>query len=312
MILTVTMNPSIDTRYELPRLVIDDVNRAVPERTPGGKGLNVSRVLAQLGEEVVATGLVGGHLGAYLTELLDSEGIAHEFSRIAGETRICLSILHEGNQTEILESGPEVSEAELDRFFETLRDLASRADLVTASGSLPRGVASDAYSRLLVACTRAGCGRVLLDSSGIPLGRALAGPDVPLLVKPNLSEANVLMGTDLDGSDAEGIVRAVRADPGLGRVPWVVVSLGPIGCVAVHGGRAWRAIPPRVAAVNATGSGDAMLAGLAHAISRGMDESDVLRVAVTCGTLNALDARTGCVPMGRWDEVAQAVRVGPV
>ena len=312
MILTVTMNPSIDTRYELSCLAIDDVNRATPERTPGGKGLNVSRVLAQLGEGVVATGLVGGHLGALLTELLDSEGIAHEFSRIAGETRICLSILHEGNQTEILESGPEVSGAELDRFFETLRPLASRADMVTASGSLPRGVAPDAYSRLLATCARAGCGEVLLDSSGVPLERALVGPNAPLLVKPNLSEANALMGTDLDSSDAEGIVRAVRADARLGRVPWVVVSLGRLGCVAEHDGRAWRATPPRVAAVNATGSGDAMLAGLAHAISRGMDEADVLRVAVTCGTLNAMDPRTGHVPLGCWDEVERAVRVEPV
>ena len=78
MILTVTMNPSIDTRYEVEHLVIDDVNRVTPQKTAGGKGLNVSRVLVQLGDDVLATGLLGGHAGAYLGELMDADA-----SRIA-------------------------------------------------------------------------------------------------------------------------------------------------------------------------------------------------------------------------------------
>ena len=69
MILTVTMNPSIVTRYQLDKLIIDDVNRVTPEKTAGGKGLNVSRVLLQLGDDVLATGLLGGHMGAYMAEL---------------------------------------------------------------------------------------------------------------------------------------------------------------------------------------------------------------------------------------------------
>ena len=108
MILTVTMNPAIDTAYQLDKLVIDDVNRVSPKKTAGGKGLNVSRVLCQLGDDVVATGLLGGHMGAYMGSLMDADGIKHDFTPIAGETRICLNILHEGNQTELLESGPEV------------------------------------------------------------------------------------------------------------------------------------------------------------------------------------------------------------
>ena len=75
MILTVTMNPSIDTRYQLDKLVIDDVNRVTPEKTAGGKGLNVSRVLLQLGDDVLATGLLGGHMGAYMAELMDADEV---------------------------------------------------------------------------------------------------------------------------------------------------------------------------------------------------------------------------------------------
>lgn len=78
MILTVTMNPSVDTRYQLDELVIDDVNRVTPEKTAGGKGLNVARVLGQLGDDVVATGLLGGHMGAYMAELMDANGIKND------------------------------------------------------------------------------------------------------------------------------------------------------------------------------------------------------------------------------------------
>ncbi len=102
MILTVTMNPSIDTRYQLDKLIIDDVNRVTPEKTAGGKGLNVSRVLLQLGDDVLATGLLGGHMGAYMAELMDADGVKNDFVPITGETRICLNILHAGNQTELL------------------------------------------------------------------------------------------------------------------------------------------------------------------------------------------------------------------
>ena len=84
MILTVTMNPSIDTRYQLDKLVIDDVNRVTPEKTAGGKGLNVSRVLLQLGDDVLATGLLGGHMGAYMAELMDADGVKNDFVPIAG------------------------------------------------------------------------------------------------------------------------------------------------------------------------------------------------------------------------------------
>ena len=95
MILTVTMNPSIDTRYTIDHLVVDDVNRVVPRTTPGGKGLNVSRVLCQLGDDVVATGLLGGHMGAFLADRMDDDGIPHDFVAIEGESRICIAVIHD-------------------------------------------------------------------------------------------------------------------------------------------------------------------------------------------------------------------------
>lgn len=196
MILTVTMNPSVDTRYQLDELIIDDVNRVTPEKTAGGKGLNVARVLGQLGDDVVATGLLGGHMGAYMAELMDANGIKNDFVPIKGETRICLNILHAGNQTELLESGPTIAPEELDAFTAKFAELASKADVVTISGSLPRGVEADYYAKITGIAENAGV-KVLLDTSGASLEAALKSEVKPELVKPNLTEINGLLGTSL-------------------------------------------------------------------------------------------------------------------
>ena len=278
MILTVTMNPSVDTRYQLDELVIDDVNRVTPEKTAGGKGLNVARVLGQLGDDVVATGLLGGHMGAYMAELMDANGIKNDFVPIKGETRICLNILHAGNQTELLESGPTIAPEELDAFTAKFTELAGKADVVTISGSLPRGVEADYYAKITGIAENAGA-KVLLDTSGASLEAALKSEIKPELVKPNLTEINGLLGTSFTTD------------------------------VGFHNGRAFRAKTPDIPAVNATGSGDSTIAGFAHAIAAGADDETVLRTANTCGKLNAMDPMTGHLVMDRWDEVYNGVVV---
>ncbi len=308
MILTVTMNPSVDTRYQLNKLVIDDVNRVTPEKTAGGKGLNVSRVLLQLGDDVVATGLLGGHMGAYMGELMDADGIRHDFAPIQGETRICLNILHEGNQTELLESGPEVSPAELDAFTAKFRALAAQANVVTISGSLPRGVEAGYYAKL-VRLAHESSAKVLLDTSGASLDAALASDVKPELVKPNLSEINGLLGTSFTPEDTDALQCALAEDARFAGIPWVVVSMGAAGSMGFHNGRAFRVVTPRVQAVNATGSGDSTIAGFAHAIAAGMDDVSTLTCANTCGALNAMDPKTGHLVLEKWDEVYNAVTV---
>lgn len=99
MILTVTMNPSVDIAYQLDVFNLDTVNRvAETHKTPGGKGLNVTRVLSQVGDDVLATGLLGGKIGEFIQKELDQVGIEHDFSPISGETRNCIAILHEGQR----------------------------------------------------------------------------------------------------------------------------------------------------------------------------------------------------------------------
>ena len=308
MILTVTMNPSIDTSYSVDRLVVDGVNRVEPIKTAGGKGLNVSRVLVQLGDEVVATGLLGGHMGEFIADRMDEDGIPHAFTRIAGESRVCISVLHEGNQTEFLESGPRVSASELASFYDDFGELVARASCVTMSGSLPAGVPQDAYAKM-VATARAAGVPVLLDTSGASLDAALDAPCKPTLVKPNLDEVNGLLGTSFTAADVPALRAALEADGRFSGIPWVVVSMGSAGSVAFCGGRVLRATSTPIEAVNATGSGDSTIAGFAHAIAAGMDERSVLAYGNACGKLTAMDPRTGHLPMELWDEVFASVSV---
>lgn len=308
MILTVTMNPSIDTRYTLDHLVIDDVNRVVPAKTAGGKGLNVSRVLVQLGDDVVATGLLGGHSGAYLGDLMDADGIAHRFTPIAGESRTCIALLHDGNQTELLESGPVVSAEELEAFVGNFTDLVSGTSCVTLSGSLPKGVPADTYARLVAIAADAGV-PVLLDTSGAALDAALEADVKPTLVKPNLTEINDLLGTSFGPDDLLDLQATLADDARFSGIPWVVVSMGAAGSVAFHAGRVLRARAPRIEAVNATGSGDSTIAGFAHAIAAGADDEEVLRCGNTCGTLNAMDPQTGHLVLEKWDEIHDGVEI---
>ena len=288
--------------------MIDDVNRVTPAKTAGGKGLNVSRVLVQLGDDVVATGLLGGHSGAYLGDLMDADGICHRFTPIAGESRTCIALLHDGNPTEFLESGPTGSADELAAVTDNYRDLVANADCVTISGSLPRGVDAGYYAELVRIAAEAGK-PVLLDTSGAALDAALAAPVKPTLVKPNLTEINALLGTSFTTDEAGALGDAVAADPRFAGISWVVVTMGGAGAVAFHEGRRYRVTTPPIAAVNATGSGDSTIAGFAHAIAAGSDDATVLKCGNTCGKLNAMDPQTGHLVIERWDEIYGAVEV---
>ncbi len=150
MILTLTMNPAVDIGYTVDTLKIDTVNRTKKvSKTPGGKGLNVSRVLKQLGSPVLATGLLGGHIGAFIKEKLDEVSLQNDFYPIQSETRNCIAILHEGSQTEILEAGPTITPEEQAGFLAHFENLLKEVDLITISGSLPSGMDDDLYATII-------------------------------------------------------------------------------------------------------------------------------------------------------------------
>ena len=304
MIVTVTMNAAIDKMYSVARNQPGEVLR-VREcvATPGGKGLNVARVIASMGESSLATGLVGGHSGRWVLEALDAQGIAHDFEHVAGETRTCINIVEEdGRQTEFLEPGFEVSGEGLERFMQRYAGLLGRCDMVTISGSVPRGVPTDAYARMVEAARRANV-PVLLDSSSALLAAGVKAR--PTLIKPNMDEIAQLLGRPVSPDDAPAAARALHE----GGIDYVVISMGKRGSLMVCAQGAFRATPPRIEAVSATGCGDSMIAGLAIALLRGYEPERMLRYATAVSAANALEKGTGCVVREKAEALLEGVQV---
>jgi tagatose 6-phosphate kinase len=149
MIATVTLNPAIDVRYNLSTLQMNKVNRVSSiDKTAGGKGLNVSRVLTQLGAEVTCTGFLGGKSGEWIADQLLESKLINRFVSIKGETRSCLAILSNEGHTEILEHGPKILETEKESFLEMYDSILEKTNYVVVSGSFPDGIESDFYQKL--------------------------------------------------------------------------------------------------------------------------------------------------------------------
>lgn len=294
MIVTVTMNPSIDISYPLDTLMLDTVNRTDRvTKTAGGKGLNVTRVIHDLGGDVLATGVLGGFHGAFIAEQLRQAGIKQEFTAIKEETRDSIAILHEGNQTEILEAGPTVSEEEVTLFLEKFRELIQKAAVVTLSGSLAKGFPSNFYQQLIeIAKTQNA--KVLLDTSGESLKQVLKGKAKPYLIKPNLEELEGLLGKTFSLQDLSAIKDALL-EPIFSGIEWIVVSLGKAGALAKHQETFYRIEIPTIEVVNPVGSGDATIAGFAYALAEGLKAEEQLKLCMATGMANAQERRTGHV-----------------
>ena len=290
MILTVTLNAAIDKRYVVEEVRTGEVNR-VKEcvYTPGGKGLNVSKPAAIYGAEVTATGFVGGHAGHYIEDALEPFGIKSAFYHMEAESRSCINIWDEKNQlqTEFLEPGFTVTEADFERFLEHFQGLAADADVVTISGSVPKGLDGTAYQRMVKLVREAGR-PVILDTSGKLLEQGIKA--APTMIKPNLDEIRMLTGKDC--TDLEEIIEAAKVLHGRG-IRIVTVSLGGDGAVVVSDEGAYRARVPRIHAVNTVGCGDSMTAGFALGLSEGLCVKKTLRKASAVSAAAAMREETG-------------------
>lgn len=306
MIAAITLNVSIDRRYVVENAGVGKVNRVKEcTCTAGGKGLNVARVVRALGASVTAGGIVGGDAGQYILHALDKENIEHSFSEAAGETRCCINIsdARSGEQTEYLEPGMTVMPEEYARFLATYDALCGRCDVITLSGSLPRGLSSRTYAELIERA-RTFSKPVLLDTSGEALRQAIRAR--PYAIKPNEDEIAALAGCDIaDDAALRRAAEAIGAD-GPDRV---VVSLGARGAMLVCSEGAFIGRPPKLKAVNTVGCGDAMTAAFAVALERGMAAADSLRFAITVSAASALNAGTGGMDLADFQRVEKDVAV---
>jgi 1-phosphofructokinase family hexose kinase len=300
MILTVTLNTAIDKTLAVPNFRLGRRHRTVEQTTmPGGKGVNVARVLKTLGQPVIATGLAGGPTGTRIVEQLTQLSVLSDFVRIGEESRTNTAVIDptNGEQTEINERGPRVSEQEVELFVDKLLYLAKGASLCVFAGSLPRNVEPDIYGRLIRELHKLGV-TTIVDTDGDPLRHAVrAEPDV---ISPNVLEAEELVGHEFN--DEEDHIVAVRemVDQGAGEA----IMTTEDGCYAyMHSGDAPGArtlyrlrvsgdlIEPRAT----VGSGDAFLAGFVAARYTGASTEEALIHGVACGAESTRHLGAGIV-----------------
>jgi 1-phosphofructokinase len=283
MIITVTLNAAIDKSLAVPNFRLGRRHRTVEQRTmAGGKGVNIARTLKALGQPVIATGFAGGATGTHIVEQLTEESILNDFVRIREESRTNTSVLDPttGEQTEVNERGPAVSEREIELFRDKLLYLARGAAIVVFAGSLPRGVEPDVYANLVRDLERLEVTSVV-DTDGEPLRQAVrAEPD---LVSPNVLEAEELVGHEFAGDRDRTMAVAEIAALG----PREAIMTLPDGCVAqvlIDGQRMLKRarIEPREP-IAKRGSGDAFLAGYLAARYEGRPPDQCLRFGVACG-----------------------------
>jgi 1-phosphofructokinase len=309
MIITVTLNAAIDKSLSVPNFRLGRRHRTVEQRTmAGGKGVNIARALKALGAPVIATGMAGGATGTRIVDELTAESILNDFVRIREESRTNTSVLDptNGQQTEINERGPAVSEHEVELFRDKLLYLARGAAIVVFAGSIPRGVDPDIYAILIRELQRSGVTTVI-DADGDPLHQSVrAEPDV---VSPNLLEAEELVGHEFNDDSERSL--AVREIVALGAREAIMTL--PDGCFAqilIDGQPQLRRarVEPREP-VAKRGSGDAFLAGYVAARYSDSSPEECLRFGVACGAESTGRLGAGLIDPGAVRRLASEVKL---
>lgn len=295
MIYTLTLNPALDYVVEVVDFSEGSINRTKNElKYPGGKGINVSRVLKRLGVSSTALGFIGGFTGDYIEKVLQQENIETDFVRVNGDTRINVKI-RGGKETEVNGGSPSISEEDI-RSLESRLALLDKEDQLVVAGSLPSMLPSDTYKRLMIRLKEKGT-RVYLDTSGEALTKALEAS--PYFVKPNHLELAELYGVSSISSVEEAVQYGKKLLDDFD-ISHAVISMAGEGAVYLHGDDAYQAKPPARPAVNSVGAGDSLVAGFIakHLLSNNPDE--VLAFAVSAGSATAF-SETFCTK----DEVEQ-------
>lgn len=294
MIATVTLNASVDKLYLVDSLHPYEVSRVKKvNNTAGGKGLNVSRIISQAGEDVAAAGIIGGYNGMLFESLITQKNIQKHFTRIEGETRCCVNLWDTSAQksTEYLEPGFFVTLEELERFVEDYIRVIQMSDAVCISGSTPPGTPDDFCARLVGIAKEYGK-PVLADVEGAQLKKAIGAK--PTVVKPNKDEIEQLY--PVDASSYAQLAQTARQiyEEGIGIA---AVSIGKEGAVIACDAGVYHARPPEIKVVNTVGSGDSMIAGFAIGICRGYPLMESIRYAAALAAANTLTMETGSFKM---------------
>lgn len=285
MVVSVTLNPSIDHAMFVENILLGDTNRVLRvERDAGGKGVNLSRVYAELGGSTIATGFLGGAAAMFIRQVLNNENVQDGFVEISGETRVNFSVEDNSKTppTTFNELGPIISDAEFEALKKKLSEISSEATWVALGGSIPPGIGKDAFKILGENVSK----RLALDADGEALIHGLNLK--PHLVKPNAAEASRLLGEEIT-SDADALAAVNKLYELIGgEERYALISRGKDGAVMACQSGVYIGKSPNVEPKSTIGSGDSMIAGLLWALDSGLTDEEALRWGLSAGAATAV------------------------
>jgi 6-phosphofructokinase 2 len=289
-IVTLTINPTIDLATFVAEVTPEHKLRCEPERRdPGGGGLNVARVIRELGGESLALYPRGGPTGELMERLLEQKGLRRWSITISGHTRENFTVAEKksGREFRFIMPGPTLSEGEWQACLESLSTVAADAEYIVASGSLAPGVPVDFYARVARVARKQNA-RLVLDTSGEPLRVALE--EGVFFAKPNRKEFRDMVGAQVD--EPAALAAAARSFLERGRVEVLVVSMGADGALLTTREGQFRAVPPPVTTASSVGAGDSFVGGMTLGLARGLPPLEAFRWGIAAGTAALLSQGT--------------------
>ncbi len=290
MIVTVTMNPAIDKTIEIEALLPGGLNRIQKvEYDAGGKGINVSKTIHELGGSSIAVGFLGGNAGKTIESVLNEWGINNDFIWVRGETRTNTKVYEKsGALTELNEPGPQISKEQQEELVKKLEGYANEETLFVLAGSIPNGVDKQIYSEIIPRVHAKGA-KVLLDADGELFRNALK--EKPDIIKPNRVELEEYFGFDYRVS-MEELLEAARKLQAQG-IETVAVSMGKSGAMMVREGYEVKCPALSVKAHSTVGAGDAMVAALAYAWENKLGNEETVRLcmAASAGAVTTIGTK---------------------
>jgi len=289
MITTITINPAVDKTIEINNFNIGNVNRVASVRLDaGGKGINVSKVIKNLGSKSKAMGILSGNSGKFIKGYLDGINILNDFVFTQGETRTNIKVVDMINHTntDINEAGPEVSLKDLNQVSDRVFNNINSDDIVILSGSVPSNVDKKIYGNWITKAKEKGA-KAILDADGELLKYGiLAGP---YLVKPNIDELEGMFNKKINGVAETAEIAKGLLEYG---IIIVAVSLGSEGAVFVTKEKSIYARGLKVDVKSTVGAGDSMVAALAYSIEKGLSFEETVKLAVATGAANVMTEGT--------------------
>lgn len=288
-IITVTLNPAIDKTVMVDKLEVGGLNRVQSMRMdPGGKGINVARVLKNFGMPVKATGVIAGAQGKNLLQYLAREEIKADFLKVPGETRTNLKVVDSSTSitTEINEAGFAVEETEINAFKKQFAGLMQEASCVVLSGSLPPGVDCGIYRELTKIAKDNGV-KTILDADDEALGEGIQA--IPFAIKPNIHELEKLVGYTL--SSDQDVIGAAQKLLEKG-IQAVLVSMGAKGAIIMDKTAIYRVWAEAVVPKSTVGAGDSMVAVFVYSLLNRHSLAEMAQWVTAAGSVTASKAGT--------------------